>query len=86
MGQNYDTTLFIEIIESIQGVLFLRQIELDGQFTRFYQGLTGKLVIIDMSEEFITPRIGSALLDKLGLSHLIPSLFPPIKFIVEEPK
>ena len=76
MEMNYDIHLFIQIIESIQGVVFLRQVEVDGEFVMFYQGLTGKMVQIDMQEEFITPATGKGLLKQLGLEHLIPSLFP----------
>lgn len=83
---NYDTHLFIEIIESIQGVVFLRSENTQGVNVRFYQGLKGRLVIIDTTDEDITPSTGIGYLTELGLAHLIASLFPlvPVANIAEE--
>lgn len=52
---NYDTSLFIEIIESIPGINFLRSDYKDGVHVRFYQGLLGRLVVIDTTFEDLTP-------------------------------
>ena len=76
---NYDTSLFIEIIESINGVTYLRQSDDLEVHIRFYQGLKGNLVTIDCSYEDITPNEGVAYLRQLGVEHLIPALFPEIK-------
>jgi len=73
---NYDTHLFIEIIESIEGVKFLRSHSSEGIHIRAYQGLTGRLVFIETTYEDFTPTEGKGYLEQLGLSHLIPSLFP----------
>lgn len=73
---NYDTPLFIEIIESVQGISFLRLEHKDGVHVRFYQGLKGKLVMIDTSYEDLTPTQGKAYLEQLGLSYLASTLFP----------
>jgi len=72
----YDTLLFIEIIESIQGIKFLGQITEDDIIIMKYQSLDGRLVLIDTTDEEMTPETGTALLIKLGLPHLVISLFP----------
>lgn len=81
---NYDTGLFIDIIESIPGVIFLRSDNQEDVHVRFYQGLKGKLVMIDTSFEDITDSMGKGYLDELGLGHLIPSLFPEQKAVPVE--
>ena len=73
---NYDISLFIEIIESIPGIQFLRSDYKDGVHVRFYQGLKGKLVMIDTSYDDLTTAQGIGYLDQLGLNHLIKNLFP----------
>jgi hypothetical protein len=73
---NYDRFVFIEIIESVPGILFLRQDSRDGISARFYQGLGGNLVMIDITEEEITEDTGKGHLTQLGLAYLIPALFP----------
>ena len=77
---NYDTLLFCEIIESVQGIQFIRNSELDGCMVRVYQGLSGKTVFIDVSDEDITASTGRNYQIQLGLDHLIQALFPdPVK-------
>lgn len=75
-NMDYDTGLFIDILESIQGVTFLRSECEDGIHIRHYQGLNGKHVMIDTTDEFITSITGKGHLLKLGLENLIPSIFP----------
>lgn len=73
---NYDTLLFIEIVESISGIIPLG-VSTEGDVTvNKYQGLTGRSVFIDVTDEEITPEIGASLLVKLGVAYLITSLFP----------
>ena len=73
---NYDTHLFIEIIESVQGITFLRSDHSEGIHVRFYQGIGGNLVMIDTTDDDITNDEGKGHLRNLGLSHLIKSIFP----------
>lgn len=72
----YDTNLFLEIIESIPGVIFLRSNSLDGINIRFYTGNTGKLVKIDCTDEYLYDDTAIGYLTQLGLDDLITSLFP----------
>ncbi len=76
----YDTNLFLEIVESIQGIVYLRESS-DGQILiKYYRGIQGNLVAIDASFEDIESIEGKIYLTKLGIEHLIPALFPdPIK-------
>lgn len=77
MLMGYDTFLFIEIIDSIKDrIHFLRESIFNGYKARFYQGVSGKLVMIDISEEFIADDAGKGYLFQLGLPDLVPSLFP----------
>ena len=76
---NYDTTLFIEIIESFPGIIFLRQSNSNGIKIRFYQGLRGNLVQVDYTDEDLTNDTAKGYLLQLGLEHLIPLLFPEKK-------
>jgi hypothetical protein len=57
-------------------VSFLRQVVTDGVTERYYQGIRGNLAIIDMDDDVITHVTGCMHLINLGLSHLIPSIFP----------
>jgi hypothetical protein len=75
--QDYDTSLFIEIIESIKGIQFLGADASEGVHVRFYQGLRGNRVMIDTSFDDITVENGIGYLEQLGLTHLISTLFPP---------
>lgn len=74
---NYDTHLFIEIIESIQGIRFLRQQISEDVIVRFYSGTHGDLVMIDASDDYLTQLTACSILTRLGVGYLIPSLFPP---------
>ncbi len=76
MGKSYDIWLFIDIIETYPGIKFLRDNELDGIKVRFYQGLSGNLVMIDTTDEEISNNTGKGYLLELGLSHMISALFP----------
>lgn len=80
----YETHLFLEIIESEQGVQFLRADQEDEIKVRFYQGKNGKLVMIDVSDEDISDTLGKGYLHQLGLSDLIPALFPEEKEIAQQ--
>jgi|GEM_PF-2524750 hypothetical protein len=73
---NYDTHLFIEIIESIQGIVYLREEVEEDIRLRLYSGLNGKLVKIDVSDEDMYDNTAKGHLDLLGLIHLIPAMFP----------
>jgi hypothetical protein len=83
----YDAHLFYEIIESIQGINFLRD-EIDEDVTlRFYTGVHGNLVVIDASFEDIEATEGKMYLKQLGVEYLIASLFPEAKVpVVAETK
>ncbi len=72
----YDTNLFIEIIESIPGVIFLHNDCIDGIHIRHYQGLSGKHVAIDTTDDDISILTAKGHLRKLGLEYLISSIFP----------
>lgn len=72
----YDLSLFIEIIESQPGILFLRLQYYDGVHARVYQGLHGNPVIIDTTEEDIDIETAQAHLVSLGLAELVPLIFP----------
>jgi nicotinic acid mononucleotide adenylyltransferase len=73
----YDTPLFIEIIESVQGVVFIRHDYVEHVHLRYYQGLRGKLVVIDTSYEDIEMTEAVNYLHQLGLENLVTALFPP---------
>lgn len=72
---NYDANLFCEIIESFQGVSFLRQEEDGGANYRFYQGPRG-FIQLDYDDVNFTDNTGKGYLRQLGLEHLIPSMYP----------
>ena len=72
----YDTHLFLEIIESIQGIVYLRE-SYDGDvIIKYYRGIHGNLVVIDASYEDIESVEGKIYLKQQGIDYLIPSLFP----------
>lgn len=72
----YDVLLFCEIIESIQGIIHLRDGEKDGIKIRFYQGLKGTLVMVDITDEYLPTSLAKVYMEQLGLRELISSLFP----------
>lgn len=72
----YDTQLFIEIIESVQDVILLRQEYTNGFHIHYYQGRGGRLCVIDTTDEFITEMTAKAHLHELGLQDLVSDLFP----------
>ncbi len=72
----YDTSLFIEIIESIPGITYLRCECLDDIHIRHYQGLSGNHVVIDTTDDEITVTTAKGHLLKLGLKHLINNILP----------
>lgn len=74
--QYYDTTLFIEILESQMGINFMRQDIKEDVILRWYHGMKGNAVMIDCSYEDITFTSGRFYLIQLGLVDLIPALFP----------
>ncbi|SFQ55706.1 hypothetical protein [Parafilimonas terrae] len=71
-----DTYLFIEIIESVSGITFIRDDVFEDVKVRIYEGLNGRMVIIDVSDEDITTRTCMSHLTKLGIEYLIKALFP----------
>ena len=73
---SYDTSLFLEIIESIQGILYLRESSEGNILIKYYRGIHGNLVVIDASFEDIESPEGKVYLRQLGIDYLIPSLFP----------
>jgi hypothetical protein len=73
----YDVLLFCEIIESIQGITLLRQGEKNATKVRFYQGLKGTLVAIDVTDEDMPTDLAKIYMEQLGIRDLIPSIFPP---------
>ena len=81
----YDTHLFLEIIESIHGISFIRTDSSDGFSINLYKGLTGRTVFIDISDDSITEEMGRGYLAQLGIQHLIPSLFPEPENINQHP-
>jgi hypothetical protein len=74
---NYNIFVFLEIIESIQGIQFLSAKSADGVSARLYQGLTGKLVIIDTTDQDPTDSACKGFLKQLGLEDYIDGMFPP---------
>ena len=73
----YDTSLFIDIIEGDPRIGFLRSDYKDGYHIRFYDShVTGKLVMIDTTDEDMLPSLQRSYLLQLGLSDLIPMMFP----------
>ena len=75
---DYELYLFFEILESIQGIQYLREGISDGIPVRYYQGIRGNLVEIDMSDDYIAPITGAMHLIKLGLGQYIPMIFPKV--------
>jgi len=82
----YDRELFLQLIESYQGIKYLRNDNLDDISAQFYEGLTGKCVMIDITDlsDDILYSEGVGYLTELGLSYLIPRLFPPIEDLTED--
>src|SRR5688572_28353786 len=72
----YPILVFIETIESIQGIKFIRDAIEGAVKVKVYEGLNGKLVMIDMTEEDIEEDLGSIYLEQLGLSEYIEAMFP----------
>ncbi len=75
----YDRLQFVENIESIQGINFIRQDSYDGIAVRVYEGLPKHIVVIDYSDidEDVTEDEGTGILNKLGLNYLVTVFFPP---------
>jgi len=73
----YDRVLFVEIIESLQGIQFIRDDNSRPPMkAKLYEGRNGRLVIIEMSDESIDEYEGKGILIKLGAADLIPAMFP----------
>lgn len=74
---DYSVELFLEIIESIPGIVFIRNEYSDGVHMRVYQGLKSKSVhIFYDSDEDLSCHVGKGYLEQLGLTELIPRIFP----------
>ncbi len=73
---NYDTGLLIDIIESIEGIKHVGDDSKLGIAAKKYRGLTGNLVIIDVSDEDMDDETAKGHLTALGLPNLIQALFP----------
>lgn len=78
MRQDYQSTIFIERIEDVQGVVLVGVVQSDGIVVHKYTGPSKRLVLIDVSEEIIEDEIGKGHLNELGLYHLIPILYPSL--------
>ena len=79
--QTYDRELFLEVIASYPAIKFLRSDNREEYHVQFYEGITGKVVMIDTTDldDSISFSEGIGLLNELGLPYLIDVLFPPIK-------
>ncbi len=82
---NYDLCLFIDIVESIQGVTFLRDESTDGISAKLYQGVNGRLVIIDITDDEASDDTYKGHLRNLGCEYLIDSMFPKVPEEVAPP-
>jgi hypothetical protein len=71
-----DTELFIQIISAEQGVDLVFQEEIEEDVIHHYKGPSGKIIIICVSDEFLSNRTAKAHLRQLGIDDLIVSLFP----------
>lgn len=71
-----DIWLFLEIIESIPGIICVRENHYDGYSSRTYQGVNNRLVLIDTSIDDFTEDTGVGHLFELGLGDRIASIFP----------
>lgn len=74
---NYDTGLLIDIIESIEGIKFMGDDCRNGIVAKKFKGLTGNLVIIDVTDEDMEDITAKGHLFALGLGHIAQTLFPP---------
>lgn len=71
MENEIDSLLFIEIIQT-EGVQLLRiEEEYIPEIIYVFKGLTGKKVIINATDEYISKVTASKYLSQLGLSSLI---------------
>jgi hypothetical protein len=75
MKGEIDTHLFLEIIQSEGVNLMYGETTEHGERVEFFHGLSGKKVLIIVSDEFITERTAKAYLRQLGLDDLVERLF-----------
>lgn len=76
----YPIDLFIEIIESVKGVIFIRRgYYEEGQMHEiYYQGINGKLVAIyyHKNDEEFSYSVARGYLHQLGLDYMMDNMFP----------
>lgn len=70
-----DTLLFVDIIQN-SGATESSNFSHDNINTAVYIGRNNRVVVVDLSEEYIDAQTGSHLLCKLGLSDLVDLVFP----------
>ena len=77
MGR-YPLTTFIETLDDLPQIKYLRTEEYDGIRAMVYEGVGGNAVIIDITEmeEDIEDDVAKGHLTQLGVSYLIDALFP----------
>lgn len=72
MGNEIDTSLFLEIIQSEEGIYLLRIEESYlPEILYVFKGLAGKKVTINATEEYISKVVAIHYLNQLGLSYLL---------------
>ena len=75
---DYPIHVFIEILDSLPQIKFLRRESYDGISANVYEGMRGNAVIIDTTDEDIDEQVAKGHLFELGVADLIPALFPTV--------
>jgi hypothetical protein len=75
MEQYYPTHLFLDLIESIQGIHLQADRTKQDVIVRFYVGLRGSVVMIDCSDEDLPYTICKDYCLQLGIEHVTGNLF-----------
>lgn len=73
---DYPIHVFIEILDSLPQIKYLRKESEDGITANVYEGVRGNPVMIDTTDEDIDERVAKGHLTELGVADLIPALFP----------
>lgn len=75
----YPTFVFIEMLNDLYPqVKHLRDTTIDDIKIMVYEGIRGNPVIIDISDDDLEIDIVKGHLQELGLSYLVPTLFPEL--------
>lgn len=84
--QVYDRELFVQVIESYQSIKYLRSAIQGGIRFNFYEGITGKLTVVEVTDlsEDVTFSEAFGVLNQLGVGYLIDTLYPPITEVSNE--